>query len=114
MQQKFIPAGALNRRVEAFRYTDTSNAQAEAVKSAVSLGYVRVNRRDVAQSEDEYGRLVALSVCRFVMRYREDFLQNGTKYFIRDLDGDYEVTSVTVLPTRQRNKFLELKTSKIG
>ena len=106
-------AGQMTSRVEVFKYTAVSNDSGEAVKTQVSLGKKWVKRVDVSGSEEEDGRLIPLNVAKFMMRYTEEIMLQGTKYFIRDFDGDYEVNSVAMFGN-QRKRFLEIKTSKRG
>ena len=106
-------AGQMNTRVEVFHYTSINNTSGEAVKTAVSLGKRWVKRVDISKDEEEDGRLISLNVAKFMMRYSEDMMLEGTKYFIRDFDGDYEVNSVSMFG-QMRKRFLEIKCSKRG
>jgi hypothetical protein len=113
MRVEAIHAGELNRVVELFSKTYVNQSTNERVKNDTSLGQKRVMRVDVSGTEAEQGKLVALSVCKYIMRFDLDVLTNGTKYFIRDIDGDYEVNSVSITGPG-RNRFLELKCSSRG
>lgn len=111
---KTISIGALNRYVELFQYTSTNSSTSEARPTESSLGSFYMSRHDTPADEAEAGRLIPLGVVRFIARYKESWLAGGTKYFIRDVDGDWDVNSVSLLPTHQRNRYLELKCSKRG
>jgi len=113
MANATIHPGQLKTQVELFKYSTVKNATGEAVKTAVSLGKKFVMRKDAAGGEDEEGKLVSLSVAKYIMRYDRDILAKGTEYFVRDQDGDYEINSV-ILIGPLRNKFIELKCSKRG
>jgi head-tail adaptor len=113
MEKLAIHPGQLKTQVELFEYTTTKDTTGEAVKTAVSKGKKFVQRKDTPGGEDEEGKLVSLSVAKYIMRYNADVLSNGTKYFIRDQDGDYEINSV-ILIGPHRNRFIELKCSKRG
>lgn len=113
MATNLVFAGELNTLVELFKNTITKNASSETVKAAVSLGQKFVKRIDIGGSEDLEGRLISLSVAKYIMRYDKDILKNGTKYYITDQDGDFQINSVNLFGT-QRNKFIELKCSKRG
>lgn len=113
MAKDAVFAGQLQSRVEVFKYTKVTNTSGEAVKTAVSLGKKWAKRVDVSGTEDDDGRLIPLNVAKFLMRYSSDLVVNGTKYFIRDYDGDFEVNSVVEFGSR-RKSFLEIKTSKRG
>jgi head-tail adaptor len=106
-------AGQMTSRVEVFKYTSVNNTSGESVKTAVSLGKKWVKRVDVSGSEEEDGRLIALNVAKFMMRYTAEMMLDGTKYIIRDFDGDFEVNSVAQFGPR-RKSFLEIKCSKRG
>lgn len=113
MAENTVYAGELNTLVELFKTTTTKNASSEMVKTPVSLGQKFVKRIDIGGSEELDGRLISLNVAKYHMRYDRDILTNGTKYYIKDQDGDYEINSVNLWGS-QRNKFIELKCSKRG
>lgn len=113
MATSTVFAGEMNTLVELFKNTITKNTSSETVKAAVSLGKKFVKRMDLPGSEELDGRLISLSVAKYIMRYDSDILKNGTEYYIKDQDGDYEINSVALFGT-QRNKFIELKCSKRG
>lgn len=113
MEKVVVHPGQLKTRVELFHYTSTKTPTGEAVKTAVSIGKLFVKRVDAHGGENEEGKLVSLSVARYIMRYSKNVLEKGTEYFIRDQDGDYEINSVILVGT-QRNKFIECKCSKRG
>jgi head-tail adaptor len=107
-----INAGQLNRRVELFKYSMQPSPTSERIREEESLGKIWVERQEVSGTEEEEGKLIALSVAKFRMRFSQDIFKNGTQYFIRDLDGDYYVNSVAIFGGR--NRFMELKCSKNG
>lgn len=111
--QDHIHAGELNRVVDLYSKTYVNQGTNERVKQDTRIRQMRAKRIDVTGSEVEQGKLVALSVCKFLVRYDNDVLVNGSKYFIRDIDGDYEVNSVSITGPG-RNRFLELKCSSRG
>jgi len=114
MANEKVSIGQLKTVVEVFQYSDVKSTTGEAQKNEQSLGRHRVMRVDAVGKEDVEGRLVGLSVCKYIMRYNEDYLKEGNKYMVRDVDGDWEVNSVRLLPGVQRNRFIELKCSKRG
>ncbi|WP_417832781.1 hypothetical protein [Terasakiella sp.] len=113
MAENTVFAGEMNTLVELYKETTTKNASSETVKTPVSLGQKFVKRIDLGGSEELDGRLISLSVAKYIMRYDKDILTNGTKYYITDQDGDFQINSVNLFGT-QRNKFIELKCSKRG
>lgn len=110
--QETIHAGELNRIVELFTYNYTRTSTNERVKDnePTSLGKKRVKRTDVSGTEETDGKIIAISKCIYHMRFELSVLKTGTEYFIRDIDGDFEVHSVSIFGPG-RNRFLELKCS---
>lgn len=106
-------AGQLNRLVELFKYESVTTDTGERVRNEVSIGKKWVHRIDVSGREEEEGRVLPLRVCQFVIRFSKDLILNGESYFIRDIDGDYQVNSVS-LTGQGRNRFLNLKCSSRG
>lgn len=112
MKKEIVHKGTLNRRVELFKKQDTNNAASERIHSEVLIGKIWVNRDDVSGDEDdEDGQIKSLAVCKFITAYSKDLFKNGAKYFIRDVDGDYEINALAIIG---RNRFLELKASRRG
>jgi hypothetical protein len=108
--EKVPYAGLFNREVEFFKMEKQNTPTSERASVPVSLGKKRVQRIDVSGQEEEDGKLMSLSVCKFIMRFDRDILINGTKYYIQDLDGKYQVNSINITGPG-RNRFLELKCS---
>lgn len=104
-------AGEFNRRVELFEFTLVKSPTSEKARVEKSLGKVWVNRQDLSGSEDEDGKLNAVTIAKFKMRYNPVIFRNANQYFLRDLDGDYFVNGVALIG---RNKTLELKCIKNG
>jgi len=116
MAKSGIYIGQLNRSVEIFLYIDVTTSTGEAVKTPQSYGQKFAKRINPQGGEELDGRLVPLGVCRFIIRYNLHILDNGTKYFVRDLDGDWEINSVAEVEgdNSQRRRFMELKCTKRG
>lgn len=112
MANDILHPGQCNRRVELFKYSKTNQTTAERKRTETLIGKRWVNRIEVSGQEEEEGKLRPLSVCRFQMKFEKDILVNGTAYFIRDIDGDYQVNSVAILGGR--NRWIELKCSRRG
>jgi len=108
--EKIPFAGLMNREVEFFKNEKQNTDTNERATVAVSLGKKRVQRIDVSGREEEDGKIMSLSVCKFILRFDKDVLINGTKYYIQDLDGKYQVNSINITGPG-RNRFLELKCS---
>lgn len=108
-----VYAGEFKTLVEIYEYSYTKNEASENVKTLIKRGRKFVKRIDVGGNEENDGRLIPLDVVRYIMRFDKNFLKEGTKYIIRDQDGDYEVNNVRVYGSK-RNKFLEIKASHRG
>ena len=108
--EKIPFAGLMNREVEFFKTEKQNTPTSERATVVVSIGKKRVQRIDVSGQEEVEGKLLSLSVCKFVMRFDQDILINGTQYYIQDLDGKYQINSVNITGPG-RNRFLELKCS---
>lgn len=106
-------AGQMNRRVEFFENTTQKNASGEPIETEVSLGVRFVKRLDANGSEEEEGRLVALALCRFQMRFNADLFTKGATLFVRDFDGDWEVIGMPRLLSG-RKRYMEVKCRKRG
>lgn len=85
----------------------------ERARTEEKIADLWVARQDVSGTEEIEGKVLPLRVCRFVCRFSTDLLTNGEKYFIRDIDGDYQVNNVNITG-QGRDRFLELKCSSRG
>jgi len=103
-------AGEYNRRVELYEFSTGPSTTGERVRTDSLIKSLWVKRIEVSGSEEAEGKIVSLSVLKYEARYDRDLVLNGTKYFIRDLDGDYRINSVGI-KTRAE---IELKCSKRG
>lgn len=103
-------AGEYNRRVELYEFSTGPSTTGERVRTDNLLKQLWAKRIEVSGSEVAEGKVLSLSVLKFEVRYDQDLLINGTKYFIRDLDGDYRINSVGIKSRAE----IELKCSKRG
>ena len=106
--------GELNRSVELFQFTNTQNAGGETVEAEQSLGKKFAARKDVSAKEDEDGRLLPVNTVKFIIRWIEDIMVNGSKYFIRDYDGDYLISGVIEVAGPMRRRFIEIQATRRG
>ena len=113
MSNKGLFAGELNAPIELFEWITAQNEVSESIKSLQSLGVKFAKRMDISGTEQLDGRLISLSVCKYIVRYDATLLREGTKYVVRDQDGDYDINSVATFG-QKRNKFIEIKCSKRG
>ncbi|WP_271856077.1 phage head completion protein [Patiriisocius marinus] len=110
---KTLFAGELNAPIQLLEQVTVQNSHSESVKTWVVKSTKFSKRIDAGGSEELDGRLIALSVCKYIIRYDAEILKTGTQLAIRDIDGDYDIHSVAHYGT-QRNKFIEIKCSKRG
>jgi len=106
---KMVHAGELNRRVEILKKDKALGDTGERLTVLKSLGFRNAKRVDVGASEVEEGKLIPLNVCRFIMRYRADIMDKGAAMHVRDFDGVYDVTGVSLYGDTGKKKFVELK-----
>lgn len=111
--REYVFSGQLNRRVGFYENTVSKNDSGESVETEQLLKERFVKRVDAIGSEDEDGRLLALAVCRFQMRFDKDIAAKASQLFIRDFDGDWQVVGpFSLLDGRRR--YMELKCRKRG
>lgn len=113
MAKRTIFSGELNQKIDLYSKTVVRNSFGENKKIDFLVASKWVKRIDTSGNEDEDGRLIPVRDVRYYMRYDENVLKNGTKFFVKDFDGDYEITSVNIFGNR-RKAFLEIKTQKRG
>ncbi|MEO0573213.1 MAG: hypothetical protein AAF039_16015 [Bacteroidota bacterium] len=107
-----IFSGNLNRRVGFYHTSSINNDQGESIDAPQLLLTRFAYREDVGGEEELDGQLVAMQVCRFFIRFDKVIAANATALFIRDFDGDWDVTSYGI--TGSRKRYMELKCVKRG
>jgi len=106
-------SGQLNARVEFFENTNTSNDSGEVIESKTSLGFKMTHRIDAVGDEDNDGRLLGLSVCRFQLRFDAAIFTKASELMITDFDGDWDVVGPARLLDARR-RYIELRCRKRG
>lgn len=109
---KPVYAGKLTRRIEFFKQEKQATPTGERITVMLSQGKKYAERRDVQASEDEQGRLVALNVCTYIIRYSDAIMAGGSAMLIKDFDGVWNVTGVSLFSGNGRKRFLQLKCDK--
>jgi len=109
LSKKVAHIGQMDRRVELIKYDKTITDTGERTKIEVSLGFVWSKLQDVSGTEEIEGKVISLSVRRYIIRWRNDVVQSGVTFYIKDEDGEYNVHSVE---HQGRKEYLVLKSSK--
>lgn len=108
-----IHPGQLNRPLDYFKFETVVSDTSEHTRTEVLMGKLWTQRIDVSGTEEVEGKVLPLKVCRFICRYSNDLALNGESYFLRDVDGDFQVNSIR-LTGQGRNRFIELRCSSRG
>ena len=74
----------------------------------------RLAKPILSAKEDEDGRLLPVNTVKFIIRWIEDIMVNGSKYFIRDYDGDYLISGVIEVAGPMRRRFIEIQATRRG
>ena len=105
-----IKIGELNRPLILQKLTKVTTTTGEKVTTVVDYMYpLWAALNDVAGSESEDGKIIYLSVRKYVIRYVEEILIDGEKMLIKDIDGTYNINSIEQSGNKQ---YLILKCSK--
>ncbi len=122
MNGEFVFSGRLNRKVEFFENVTSKDQSGESIEVENLLKSRMVHRIDAvgdesAAGDSAYGigggRLLALAVCKFQMRFDKDIAAKASRLFIRDFDGDWQVVGpFRLLDSRRR--YIELRCRKRG
>ena len=108
-----VHPGELNRRVELFKYTLAETSTGERQRVETSLGKRWAKRVDAVGSTEVEGKVLPLYPVSFVFRFEADLMQNGHSYFVRDVDGDFDVQVPRVVAAG-RNSHVELTCTRRG
>jgi hypothetical protein len=114
MKERLLGAGEMNRRLEIFEKNYAKGSSGEPkLGDPQSLGHRYANRVDGNGTEEEDGQLVGVALAVFTMRYDSALASKATRLIIRDLDGDWEVSSpAEMLGSRARQ--MKLKCVRYG
>lgn len=104
-----IKIGSLNRSVMLKQISITESDTGEDVPLEVNFKQVWASLDDLSGSEDADGKIIALNVRKYVIRYIKEVVISGVEMLVVDEDGTYNITSVQQLG---RKKFLLLKCRK--
>ncbi len=107
--KEFVNIGELNQRIELISFTETKSTTNTPIKTENEPVKRWAKVIDVTGSEDEDGKIRALSVRSYIITYSLSVLQNGTKMLIRDVDGDYNIHHAGM---KGNKRYLVLKCSK--
>ncbi|WP_449284323.1 phage head completion protein [Lutibacter aestuarii] len=104
-----IKIGSLNRSVMLKTISITESDTGEDVPLEVNFKQVWASLDDLSGSEDADGKIIALNVRKYVIRYIKEVVISGVEMLVVDEDGTYNITSVQQLG---RKNFLLLKCRK--
>lgn len=104
-----IYIGQLNYRITLNSVQLVASETGEEKRTEVPFKTVWAKVDDVTGSETDDGKIIALNVRKYVVRYQKDILLNAVKLVIVDVDGTYNVNSVNQLGFKE---YLVLKCSK--
>ena len=107
-----VHAGEFNTRIELFKNTFEETTTSERKRVEVSLGVTFAKRIEASSSTDEDGKVIPIYSRKYQVRFRRDLLLEGNEYFLKDIDGEYVISNVTIIDTR--NRYLELKCNRRG
>lgn len=101
--------GELDARIELIQFSYTQTTTGAPIKTESSLGSVWCKIIDVSGSEDEEGKIRALNVRKYVIRYQSTVYTNASNIYIKDADGTYNINHAEEVG---RKHFLVLKAQK--
>ena len=107
--KRAVYIGQLDRLVNVNQIQTTITTTGEKIKSEVVYAQTWAKLDDVSGNENEDGKIVALNVRKYTLRFDDEIVQNGTQMSITDDDGVYNIHSVEQI---ERKNYLVLKCSK--
>ena len=102
--------GQLDARVSIIERTRTTSTTGEktVVETLFNTVWARID--DVSGQEEEDGKVIALNVRKYILRYDPDLeMKNITDLYIQDMNDLYNIHSVSYIG---RKEFIQLKCSK--
>lgn len=104
-----IKIGNLNRAIVLKKITTVVSSTGEETKSEILYKGVWAQLADISGSENEDGKVMYLSVRKYIVRYDLEILKEGETMLITDIDGTYNIHSIEQIG---RKDYLALKCSK--
>ena len=105
-----IYIGQLDARVSIIERTRTTSTTGEktVVETLFNTVWARID--DVSGQEEEDGKVIALNVRKYILRYDPDLeIKNITDLYIQDMNDLYNIHSVAYIG---RKEYIQLKCSK--
>jgi SPP1 family predicted phage head-tail adaptor len=110
MKHNNVYIGQLDRRIQLIQTTLVIGSSGEATPLETTFNTVWAKVEDVSGTEDEQGKIIALNVRKYVIRYDPDLVAlKLTDMFIVDDDGKYNIHAVEFIGRKQ---YIMLKCSK--
>ena len=104
-----IYIGQLNHRIQINTVALVASETGEEKRTEVPFINLWAKIDDVSGSETEDGKIIALNVRKYIVKYRKDIYLNAVKLVVVDEDGTYNVNSVNQVGFKD---YLILKCSK--
>ena len=109
MANKF-QIGQLNHPVILNKITTVVSATGQKTKTEVQfVNPLWALLDDVSGNESVDGKVIALNVRKYTIRYNEEIVKEGEKMVVVDMDGSYNIHSIEQIG---RKNYLVLKCSK--
>lgn len=109
MAKKVAHIGEMDRRIELIKYVGDKNEHGEKQHQEESLGNVWAKLEDVSGTEEIEGQVISLAYRRYVIRWRQDVVQDGVLFYVKDEDGEFNIHHVE---HQGRKEYTILKTFK--
>lgn len=105
-----IKIGQLRHPVILKKIQTTVSTTGEKIKSEIDfINPLWASLSDVSGGENEDGKIMYLSVRKYIVRYNLELLKEGEKMLIVDVDGTYNINSIEQIGFKN---YLVLKCSK--
>jgi len=101
--------GQLDRRVTIKQLQTITEPTGEKINTEVVFKILWAKLEDVSGNESEQGKIVALNVRKYTIRYNKQILLEGEKLLVEDIDGVYNINSVVQEGFKE---YLTLRCSK--
>ena len=101
--------GQLNSRIAIKKLQTVTEPTGEKINTEVVFKTLWAKLEDVTGTESEQGKIVALNVRKYTIRYNKQILLEGEKMLVEDIDGIYNINSVSQIGFKE---YLTLRCSK--
>lgn len=104
--------GELDRRVEIIKYTSAKSSTGFVTKTEESLGGAWAKAEFNSGNEKVEGKVYSINIRSYVLRYREDLVEDGENFFIKDIrdGGRFNILHIEQIG---RKEYLRCKATRI-